>query len=610
MSDSTSTSKIKRPEGEDGPSAASTTEQIRGLSRRANDLLQLLVSQRELLRKRGMNLPDGALDSLKTLKNRVDNLAKSIVDTQVELKQLRALADTTALISSSQDTDAVLSQVMDTVIHLTGAERAYIVLRNRETDELEFRIARGLDEEQLQRKEFVISRTIVNTVFSEGLPILTDNASQDERYQEQQSIVGFALRSILAVPLKVRDTVIGVVYCDNRILAGLFKKHEMELLSAFANQAGVAIENARLFEAVRAQLAAVKEIRDLMDNIFTSIASGVITLDRSYRIIVSNTAARRILGAGDTLVSKSLDEVMPPIEPFFAALERVRDQGVQEQMQVETSLNGSVRYWNLIASPLRDDRGGAMGIVIVLDDLTEQKQHEAQVAEARRYLPVAFLKNISSIEDMTSSVQEREITSFACDVRGFTTFSERLEPQELMTIINKYLSLASDSIHLYEGIVDKYMGDAVTGLFNTHLNPQEDHALRAVQAGMQLIYDLHAHHEVVPENERLFYGVGIHTGPAVLGSVGSKDRKEFAALGEAVNISKYLEGNAGPGEVIISGQTYELVKDFYECEQIDPTRPKADYEHILLYRVVRRKRGAVTGALFIDAELLDLLKDD
>ncbi|MEL7235409.1 MAG: GAF domain-containing protein, partial [Chloroflexota bacterium] len=119
--------------------------------------------------------------------------------------QLRALADTTALIASTLDVDEVLNQVMDTVVRLTGAERGYIVLKNKETGEMEFRVARGMAQEQLDQSEFIVSRTIVNRVTETAKPVLTDNASADPRFQEQKSIVGFALRSILAVPLTSRD---------------------------------------------------------------------------------------------------------------------------------------------------------------------------------------------------------------------------------------------------------------------------------------------------------------------------------------------------------------------------------------------------------------------
>jgi adenylate cyclase len=180
----------------------------------------------------------------------------------------------------------------------------------------------------------------------------------------------------------------------------------------------------------------------------------------------------------------------------------------------------------------------------------------------------------------------------------------------LMEVINYYLSLASDSINLYEGIVDKYMGDAVTGLYNTQLNPQEDHAVRAVRTAMNIIYDLYALHEIMPEDQRLYYGIGIHTGSAYLGNVGSPDRQEFSALGEAVSIAKWLESNAKGGEIIISPQTYEAVKDHFECEARQPDNLSNRYGVEVVYKVIGRKKGAQAASFLLDAELAELLADD
>lgn len=590
------------------PNAGAEQSQLQELATHISDIQRLLRSQRDTLRQRGMNLPTEPLDNLRALKNQVDKLTKTRLDAQQELRSLRALASTTAIINSPQSTDEVLNQVMDTVIALTGAERGYIVMRNKTTDEMEFRVARGMDQAQLTDHERGISSTIVKRVADTGEPVLTDNASEDARYQQQDSIVRLALRSILAVPLKVRDEVIGVVYCDNRLVESLFKQHELMTLTAFANQAAVAIENARLFEDVRLRLRQVSDLQDRMNNLFKSVASGIITIDRANRILVSNAASEKLIGQ-QGVVGQYLHAVMPPVERgFYDAIERVRHSKEQELFEVMPDLgDGNRHYWNVIMSALRGDGDGG-GVAIVLDDMTEKKNSESKLSEVKRYLPLALVENIRSIEDADMSGQEREISALFADVRGFTSFSERLEPGELMTIINKYLSLASDAINLYEGIVDKYMGDAVTGLFNTQLNPQDDHALRAVQAGIQLVYDLHAQHEIMPEDERLFYGIGIHTGPAVLGNVGGKVRQEFAALGEAPDIAKYLQEQAGPGEIIISQATFLQIGHVYDCDVVtEIRRPKSGFENVRMYRVGKRKKNTSTGSLFVDKELLELL---
>ena len=160
---------------------------------------------------------------------------------------------------------------METVIQLTQAERGYIVLRNRDTGELEFRVARGLSAEETAIGGRIVSWTIINQVVESGEPLLTVNAGADDNLAHSESIVGFALLSILAVPLKVRDEVIGVAYCDNRVMAGLFKENELDLLTSFGQQAAVAIENAQLFEDIRAQMALIEEMQIRLSNIFASI---------------------------------------------------------------------------------------------------------------------------------------------------------------------------------------------------------------------------------------------------------------------------------------------------------------------------------------------------
>ncbi|MEZ4669360.1 MAG: adenylate/guanylate cyclase domain-containing protein [Anaerolineae bacterium] len=575
---------------------ASLQEQIRQLLQHTNDTLELLRNQRDVLRQRGMNLPANSLDTMKGLKSAVDKLGSNVTNTLTELKQLRELVNTASIINSSLDTSDVLNQVMDTVVRITGAERGYIALRNRDTGEMEYPVRRGIDREQMGSSDLVVSSSVVNQVASSGEGIITENASQDERLKGHQSVIGFQLRSILAVPLKVREEVIGVVYCDNRIIDGLFKASDLNLINAFASQAAVAIENARLYESLEAQVAHMSEARDLLTSIFSSIASGVITVDREDVVTDCNPTAEQIIGrTRDIIVGYRLaDNMLGVDDEFYDVLVSVRENGVQERISVEPELDGEKRYWNIIMSPLRDAEGVNQGVAIVLDDLTEMRQREEQLGIASNYMKLK-LENIRDAAALNVGGEEREISMLHSDVRGFTTFSEQLPPERLMEIINSYISLASDAINLYEGVVDKYMGDAVTGLFNTQFNPQEDHALRAVRAAMSMKYDLLALHEVLPEDQRLFYGIGVHTGMAVLGNIGGAERKEFGALGDAPDLAKLLQENAERGEVLISAATYERVKSYYECEPLEPRKTKGHTDFTVMYRVLKHKKK--TGML-------------
>lgn len=152
--------------------------------------------------------------------------------------------------NSSLDLDEVLNRVMDEVIAATQAERGFVMLvePGAAEGELAFRAARGMDQRTIEEPRFLVSRSVVERVAREGKPLLTSDAQTDDRFNIRQSIVILGLRSILCVPLIARDHTIGVVYVDNRLQAGIFTQADLDLLTAIASTAAIAIENARLYQ--------------------------------------------------------------------------------------------------------------------------------------------------------------------------------------------------------------------------------------------------------------------------------------------------------------------------------------------------------------------------
>jgi signal transduction histidine kinase len=182
---------------------------------------------------------------------RLENLAG-----HTEEQRLAALYQVSRTLGSSLNMDDVLRETMDAVIHLTGAERGFLMLIEPQTGELELRAARNFQRENLDREDMQVSRSIIQDVVRSRSGIITTNAQTDERYSDHESIQHYALRSILCVPLFLRAQATGVIYVDNRIKAGAFHPGDRELLEAFAAQAAIALENARLYMQVDTQLAA------------------------------------------------------------------------------------------------------------------------------------------------------------------------------------------------------------------------------------------------------------------------------------------------------------------------------------------------------------------
>jgi len=149
--------------------------------------------------------------------------------------------------NSSLDLDEVLNRVMDEVITATHAERGFVMLIEPD-DKLSFRVARGMDQTSIEAPQFQVSRSVVERVAQQGEPIITSDAQTDERFNIRQSVMYLGLRSILCVPLNLKERLIGVIYVDNRLQAGIFSQADLKLLSAIASSAAVAIENARLYQ--------------------------------------------------------------------------------------------------------------------------------------------------------------------------------------------------------------------------------------------------------------------------------------------------------------------------------------------------------------------------
>jgi PAS domain S-box-containing protein len=556
------------------------------------EVIAALNSQAEILKMRGMNLPPGATQNLESIDRDLTALQKHMGGEDTELAQLRALAATSAMINSSLDLDDVLARAIDEVIALTGAERGYIVLRNSASGELDFRVSRDL--ETGQSSGFQGSQTILNDVIASGQPILSDNAYGDPRMQQVSTIAQMVLRSVLCVPLRYKDQITGAVYVDNRLRSGMFSDREKGVLSAFANQMAVAIENARLFMQAQAYLNDITEIQEVMGNVFSSIGSGVITTTQDDTIRTFNAAAGDILGlAPEIAIGQPLETVIPALKDDI--INRI-EQGESAAFEAEFEHAHRGRLvLGLKLSPLKDPEGQLQGVALVADDLTEQREREDRLNILRRYLPPAMVDNIEDIANLALGGERREMTCMFVDVRPFSTFPSELRPKQVMDLLNEYLAVATDCISDFNGVLDKYMGTEVMALFNTQINPQPDHSWQAVVAALEMrerFVELYARQGLDPTMH--LYRVGIHSGVATTGNVGSINRRDFTALGDTINLSHRLLENAAGGQIIVSEANIGYIQhalgalpDHIHLQNHDPIKAKGRQQFTTVYEVFR-----------------------
>jgi len=542
-------------------------------------LLDSLNSLSDAFRRQVAGLPSALRADLEALLPRmqeaVARLQREWLAQQHEQEELRALVQISQAVNSTLDLATVLNQVMDHIIELTGAERAFLMLIN-EAGELEFKAARNIDRETIAGSSFDISRTIVGTVAREGQPVVTTNAQADPRFSAQESVIGYNLRSILCVPLRVREKVTGVIYADSRIRAGLFGDRDRDLLAAFANQAALAIENARLFEQARQQLEQISEMKALMDNVFASIPSGVISTDVADMITLFNRAAESILGVpAYRALHQPYRAVLPMRERLSSLIDDVkrRERPVVTYEDVKLPTRGRVSL-GLSIAPLKDAHDTTMGVAIVVDDLTEKKKMEAQREVFRRMVSPAVFNNLpEDPQELRLGGSRREVTVLFADIRRFTTFAEKLDPERLIEVLNRYLKIGADAVIGEDGMLDKFMGDQIMGIFNAP-NDLPDHTFHAVRAGLAMQKAVAEYHQSVPEGERLSFGIGINCGTAVFGLIGTELKMDYTAVGDVVNYAKRLQENARGGQILLSPAAYEQVKDRVIANALEPIQVK------------------------------------
>jgi adenylate cyclase len=210
-----------------------------------------------------------------------------------------------------------------------------------------------------------------------------------------------------------------------------------------------------------------------------------------------------------------------------------------------------------------------------------------------RYLSPAVMEEIVRRPELLRlGGEKRDMTVLFSDIRGFTTFSEQLDPQELVTLLNEYLTAMTDIVYRYDGVLDKYMGDAIMAFWNGPV-AQPDHARRACLTSLDMLETLHALHAHWRERgiPRLDIGIGLNSGPMSVGNMGSETRFDYTVMGDAVNLGSRLEGTNKEyhTNIVISQTTLDEVKDEgFVVRILDLVAVKGKAQPVAVYELIGR----------------------
>jgi class 3 adenylate cyclase/DNA-binding response OmpR family regulator len=229
------------------------------------------------------------------------------------------------------------------------------------------------------------------------------------------------------------------------------------------------------------------------------------------------------------------------------------------------------------------------------EERRKEKEREKQAIRGlfHRYVsPTVVDRLVDGVDDVVLGGKRQEISVLFADIRSFTSFSEKLPPEQLVEVLNKYLALAVDAILEQDGTLDKFMGDAVMAFFNAPL-PQPDHTIQAVRAALVMQQTIANYNDTTAG--KLSFGIGIHVGSAVVGNIGTVQQMNYTAVGDTVNLAKRLQENAAGGQIIISEDVYELVKDKIIVEDLGTLTVKGRVAATHIYKLVDLKPDAMEG---------------
>jgi len=498
------------------------------------------------------------------------------------------MMDLTRAISSELDTDQLLRKIIGIATELLDAERSTLFLHDPIRDELWSRVAEGMETREIRIPSHV---GIAGECFTRRSAILIDDAYADPRFNPAvDRATGFRTRSILCVPVISRHGIsIGVVQVLNHRIGG-FSARDQQRLENLAAQSAIALENARLFREV-------VEERNYNENVLRSLTNGVVTLDLAFNIVKINDTAARLLGVNpERVLGASALHLFAHGNAWIRRLVRKAARSQQAESAVDATIRdeqGRSTAANVVASPLADSDGKLFGFAVVIDDITTEMRLRSTMA---RYMTREVAEQVIAQGESVLGGRSQQVTILFADIANFTPLAERLGPQETVALLNEYFSEMVEVIFAHEGILDKYIGDAIMAVFGAPLStPRDaDNAVRTAIHMRQVLAGFNAR-RAQAGLPALDIRIGINSDQVVAGNIGSARRMDYTVVGDGVNVAARLESaNKVYGtHILASSSTLALLRGRYCLREIDLLRVKGRAAPVGLHEIVGDENAAI-----------------
>lgn len=502
---------------------------------------------------------------------------KMIEGLRSELEML----EVTKELSGEIHLDALLGRLMQSAANLLGAERASVFLFDVKTDELWSRYAMGLEHNEIR---FPANAGIAGAVFKSGQPEQVNDAYADSRFnQGVDKATNFKTRNILCIPILTKTGArVGVTQVVNK-RDGAFNHRDLQRLTAFTAQVSVSLENAQLFDEVL-------QIKNYNENILASASDSIVTIETDGTILKINQAGMRLLSGGEDPVGLDIRELFVEGESqIVSTVRRVVGTGRSDialDIEFATRAGGTVSA-HVKTDALLDGEGKIIGALLSFEDLSDEKRLKSSMS---RYLSKDIVDQVMDGGLDALGGTDQEVSVLFSDIRSFSTISEELSAADIVEMLNDYFTRMVDEIFANSGVLDKFIGDAVMAIFGTPF-PAPGDADASVRAAIGMFRGLDQMNaeRAARGQAAIRMGVGVNSGRAVVGNIGSPKRMEYTVIGDTVNLAARVEGLTKyyGAEILVTEGTRRLLSIDTPMRELDLIAVKGKDHPDVIHEIIR-----------------------
>ena len=500
----------------------------------------------------------------------VDEKGKQL---NLKLLELETLFDISVAISSVLDVDELGEEILWRSVGILNASKGMMLMPKENSPILEPNSSFNWED-----TDVLISKKL--TIFKKIDDIKSGVILTPEDKNSLQKKLGE--HHIIIAPIRAKDNILGyMVLCNKETRHGVeaFTQTDLDLLSALCNQGAVALDNARLFKDIT-------EAKQFNESILGSIATGVITLDPLGEIDSINQAGMNILKMNsDEIIG---NHYMYLFEKDMEIIGLIQMTEMENKIHSEINMSfltvSKEAVVNVSVAPRIDPSGSVRGLVIAIEDITDVSKVKNTF---KRYVSKQVVDELLDDDaKLNLGGEEREVTILFSDIRGFTSMSENMSPENVVSTLNEYFSDMIDIVFKYNGTLDKIIGDELMIVYGAPISAEDD-TQRAVTTAVEM------QKQIICLNKKrkkrkdmpISAGIGINRGIVVSGNIGSRDMMDYTVIGDTVNLGARLCSAAGPGEILVSSTVWKETQKYYSYKKLEPIKVKGKKNKVSIYRI-------------------------